>query len=219
MLKYFLTKILKDKICKCFKSVILTMSVTLEVFSDHNMKIKNYYDGIDQIEERLNSKIYHPSEVNNEEIRVFANKAFNAKRYEDYNRIEIYSNSKICNSIYFYKHFVNYSLVADFNLKYHIWLEMISNPNLNDTSQFNEWKKALDYVNAISSSFGATCLFFINDGNKFTPTIDDIMDGEDLDKIFNRLNTDFSQYLDLSTSTHIIPNDNTLIIFKKSQIT
>lgn len=196
------------------------MSVILNVFGNHDLIFNNYYQAIGLIEKKLNKKIYFPNEVNKEStlnensIIYYTNHDFNSERFEE---INIYTNFKLCDCIKIYKHFIQFSIIGDINLKYHIWRDFVSKTKFDKKecgTIYNkvliEWNNTRKYLKKIIESLGGDLIIYLNDGSDFTIGLDLIVEGGDFKTVFESLNLISYPY------TYRDLEDNTIDLFKSN---
>src|SRR5688572_26947415 len=120
------------------------MSVIVRVYSNHGLEINDYRSGVSQVEDCLNIRIENRGKSGliptDDETNVvhFANHEYFSKRFVEGGEIWILSNFRICDQIRIYKHFIDFSLTGQYNLKAHLWRDFVSGKTLKANEDFEK---------------------------------------------------------------------------------
>lgn len=178
------------------------MSVIVKVYSNHGLQIDDYFQGVRLIEDVLNVKIENRDkrgfDLTEDETDIihFAKHEYFSKRFLEDSVIWIFSNYRICDYIRIYKHFVDFNLSGKYNLKTHIWRDLISKKGLNENKGFEkefeksleEWNKTRSYILSVTRKLFGNTIIYLNDGSSGLAEGENaIWDGEDLSDVLKKL--------------------------------
>lgn len=151
------------------------MSTIMRIFGHHTLGFENYYEGIQRIENALQVKILDRDEANKEktndplQLNYYTQHEYFAKRFDENWGIWVFINSELCERFVVYKHFIDFFISVNVNLKEHIWKKVASGTfypgyidNLegwNDAVQ--HWKDVRSFIAGITQKLGGdTILYF-----------------------------------------------------------
>ena len=203
------------------------MSIIIKVYSNHTLSFDNFINGIRLIEDFLKIKIQDSENRRNElfndkdNINYFTNHNYFEKRYKENWGIWVYSNFNLCERFVVHKHFVQFDISGELNLKTHIWQKLVSKQyDFYDSwdkdgfdKTLDEWDNTRKYISDITKKLGGDTILYLNDGAALTPAEELIWDGKEISSVVSFLNTTFklNEYDDLANNLKEFPQDNGFI--------
>lgn len=180
-----------------------TMSVVVRIYSNHDLLFDNYHFGVKLIEDLLQINI---SDINNKKTEVtnnnleacyFTNHDYFARRFSENWGIWVFSNFRLCDQFIVHKHFVQFSISGNINLKTHIWRKLITKQKdyfafeLWTLQGFNEvlveWNDTRKYITKITKALGGDAILYLNDGYDLSFGGDLVYEGVNTDDLFSAL--------------------------------
>jgi hypothetical protein len=202
------------------------LSVIIKVYSNHTLSFDNYTNGIELIEEFLNTKIKDSEnreieQFNDEhKINYFTNHNYFEQRYKENWGIWVYSNYNLCKRFVVHKHFVQFDISGQINLTTHIWQKLIAKQydyydswNKTDVNKtLNEWNDTRKYIADITQKLGGDRILYLNDGS-ISQIEELIWDGAEISSVIHYLNkiSKLDSYADLESNFKKFSQDNGFI--------
>jgi hypothetical protein len=204
------------------------MSVGVRAYSNHGLQIDDYYKGISLIEDILKIKIENLGKSDlgltedKERIVYFTNHEYFSKRFDEGWGIWIFSNFRICDQIRIYKHFIDFSLSGKYNLKTHIWRDLIAGKALEKNGDsknemdetLTEWNRTRNYIKSVTKKLQGDIIIYINDSSNEHKFVEEtIWEGKDSSVVLNIFKrfTDPIEYHNLEKGQDEFSNANWFI--------
>ena len=203
---------------------LIKMSVVIRAYANHGLQINSYWNSIGQIERKLKSKIEvgkrSDYDITDDEDNIvyFANHDYFSKRFEEGWGIYVFSNFRLCEEIRIYKHFAFFDIGFNFNIKTHLWRDLICGATLKEhkyaekeiLKSLSSWNKTRNFIKLITNKLGGDQIIYINDGSELTIGEDLIWEGRDVEAVLWELSkvSNAVNYSDLASGKYEYLNNN-----------